>query len=1088
MVSPLKVTQPDPATFQATIAPPTTVNPSTTISVVTKASPVVKDLPSPPAAVERPAPKPVQSTGEAPTPDSPSAAHVIPEVPKPKVSVVPLVASRKVKGVRKVVARKSSATSSSSQYVPPAEPSSSSLPVEIKPTSDSGLYRKESEMSMRSSDSDTSSGDKPEEREDVTTTRDSPGLDTVAEVEVSPRTFVPLTKEPGTGQTVPMVIPEEGQHGVILESSQRAVGEKEMPAHKLRGRKLRQHQKKEEKLRRRENERSKAHRCNYQVDVQKQHSDDVFMTAQDNRSHKGTDKAVSVGGLTGSESSPSPLLGVESGSKDHGDEPEPTLTQSLDSARYHKEKQQQQELESSQESHPSTSSPEERTGEEGAPLLEFAVPSSAVRTRVKGTRQGDNDDVRTRVKGTRQGDDDDVRTRVKGTRQGDDDDVRTRVKGTRQGDDDVRTRVKGTRQGDVRTRVKGTHQGDDGSVTLPEESTQREQLLPQDATPGGETLTNDSVGMTAEGVEEEYGEGLAEEQDGEGQKYEGECGSHQEYHEGMKIELAGKEKAEFDEKVELDEEKAEFDEHAQHCERPQTLQINVATPTSTSDAPGACQNQSGGAQASSLSPHVTRVVPTSPHELAVSLLSSNRAIVRRSKHKDEPGEEVEEDKRRATSGKQEPKPNSSGSCGVDVALPSSVGRHHQGMPTADRSPQKSNLIRPNFSPDAPPFVPTAEFVPHPPPPANVRPRHLGPTPTSHEVCQGYSYPGYEDPGVHRLPPNPYKQRKAYPPAPVPMGRSPLSYLEYDDVDMSGGYELSEEHHTHFMGGQVTLPRGGHDPFLDVHSRVRAPAPLGFPRSDYQQQQEATRMFSQHHLRAVPPGFQNPGCAPLWDDSAHVARHQSLCMLQQEEEARRPHPPMIFRPHGRRSVDSVTMGAHNPPLRAYSAHEQWPLSRGGGGNLWENPRVPMERAIDMGIAPSDHHAPIFQRPTQRPHMLQRTYSEGSDLGGEMLPDLSSSFNTAISSRAPGSTLLSASSELPSQGEGGGREEVVQWPTDTSTTAWPSTIWSTSSPLSSQGSAPTTTSSSGGGRTYGLFESSGIWGNNSFSWVQPKTSQE
>ena len=96
--------------------------------------------------------------------------------------------------------------------------------------------------------------------------------------------------------------------------------------------------------------------------MQKQHSDDVFMTAQDSRSHKGTDTAVSVGGLTGSESSPSPLLGVESGSKDHGDDPEQTLTQSLDSARYHKEKQQQQqqELESSQESHPSTSSPDNK--------------------------------------------------------------------------------------------------------------------------------------------------------------------------------------------------------------------------------------------------------------------------------------------------------------------------------------------------------------------------------------------------------------------------------------------------------------------------------------------------------------------------------------------------------------------------------------------------------------------------------------------------------------------------------------------------------------------------------------------------------
>ena len=84
------------------------------------------------------------------------------------------------------------------------------------------------------------------------------------------------------------------------------------------------------------------------------------MTAQDNRSHKGTDTAVSVGGLTGSESSPSPLLGVESDSKDHGDDPEQTLTQNLDSARYHKEKQQQQqqELESSQDSHPSTSSPD----------------------------------------------------------------------------------------------------------------------------------------------------------------------------------------------------------------------------------------------------------------------------------------------------------------------------------------------------------------------------------------------------------------------------------------------------------------------------------------------------------------------------------------------------------------------------------------------------------------------------------------------------------------------------------------------------------------------------------------------------------
>ena len=164
--------------------------------------------------------------------------------------------SRRIRGTRKTNGK----FQRSEHSIPPAQ-----TELVVSETKSDQLKRKESESSIKSTDSEstTSSSDKSEDKDDNGTVPET----SHAEYEIKLKPPPPLTKEPNTGQTVPMHA-ETPEDTPLVKNE--AFPEPALPYHKkekeslaattfkTKGKKKLKHQmKREEKLRRREKEREK---------------------------------------------------------------------------------------------------------------------------------------------------------------------------------------------------------------------------------------------------------------------------------------------------------------------------------------------------------------------------------------------------------------------------------------------------------------------------------------------------------------------------------------------------------------------------------------------------------------------------------------------------------------------------------------------------------------------------------------------------------------------------------------------------------------------------------------------------------------
>lgn len=179
---------------------------------------------------------------------------LIPGDTSTSVNITP-PSSRKIRGTRKISGRSQRSEAS----IPPLPTQTVLVQMETKADQ---LERKESESSIKSTDSEStsSSSDKSEDKEDNGTG------DTQAEYEIKLKPPPPLTKEPNTGQSVPITdAPEDTpvMRNETLPELPTVYRKKEkeiLPAtsSKMKGKKkLKQQMKREEKLRRRERERER---------------------------------------------------------------------------------------------------------------------------------------------------------------------------------------------------------------------------------------------------------------------------------------------------------------------------------------------------------------------------------------------------------------------------------------------------------------------------------------------------------------------------------------------------------------------------------------------------------------------------------------------------------------------------------------------------------------------------------------------------------------------------------------------------------------------------------------------------------------
>ena len=544
----------------------------------------------------------------------------------------------------------------------------------------------------------------------------------------------------------------------------------------------------------------------------------------------------------------------------------------------------------------------------------------------------------------------------------------------------------------------------------------------------------------------------------------------------------------------------------------------------------------------------SQIIPTSPHELAASLLSNNSAIKRRTRQRGDKGQSAEDGNEEGEYEEDESEEGSDGDSHPTASYqPASLKHammdnsphklqgpppsyHHQVPPQSHR--QGHVMMKPpsNLSLDAEPFYPTSfsskgrqgghprmmdpqEF--HHKGPVGAMPSRVppgfspddavymqhGPYP---EKYYKREYPGIPGPGPaapgprsRPLPPPPH-MGKSTPPSPPPYSGDGqhFPYMEHH------GMEPLQEHvpgfHTPSTHGDMPMydaledpgapgypPMGGGRRFPDQRRDLpiggggvdphhppkgqggRRVTPTGVGPYPDQYLASLHHQQRQHMSGGVPPsyrpsrgerppsGFTVTGQRSLWEnpnsyrlqplpggEDSSLLRHQEylrkrsiLLQLYQQEQAALE--AEVAREQAKRSAESLS--SLNQPYRSRSAVVGGKVDLSSpigapGDNPWEgvggglhNPIAPPQSFDEPGLSESILRQRQAHYLANQPPARSRTYSGESEIGGEFVPN---------SVQVPSSIGHPGLNRAPGPGTSEGRGQSQRSSLDHNTSGWPS----------------------------------------------------
>ena len=523
-------------------------------------------------------------------------------------------------------------------------------------------------------------------------------------------------------------------------------------------------------------------------------------------------------------------------------------------------------------------------------------------------------------------------------------------------------------------------------------------------------------------------------------------------------------------------------------QRPHTLPVILTEPDAEYDE-GDVFIDPGSAETDGVSHTLLKVdsksncqsLPTSPHELAASLLSNNSAIMRRKQRsdRDKSDDGLEDDEEIAISESEVKEISATSARGRQSAKPD-----YTTSPQKDLSPHPHpNQIKPLSTPlslDAEPFYPSPHFQPKPPPNPrmadsrkNSRTNPPGFSPTSPDDAYMGPYPEQHYLKREHLPPRHHISKSMTPSPPpsfpsFPDGHHMLAdYPGLDPHDPLGPVNNDEQYaapdevpfmHGSMGGGRYSdryRGRGVAEPHIVAkggRSRPLGPSSSAFADSymaNLHQQQ-----LAQYHrgaaVRERSHGVYPSGHGALWEQpkphrppppsveepaaQQYLRKRQYLLNLVKKERATLA--AAVAREQARRSAEAISsMG--QPQKRGHSSVFGPDMSHSHQFNsrMWDDIEPFSDPHMDeLSLSDSILAHQIRQRQQllhnqalMRPSR-SRTYSNESDLGGEFVSDLQSQLPSPSTVGAPGQPF-SSRGDRSAKNLAPGRARSSGWPGET-----------------------------------------------------------
>lgn len=531
-------------------------------------------------------------------------------------------------------------------------------------------------------------------------------------------------------------------------------------------------------------------------------------------------------------------------------------------------------------------------------------------------------------------------------------------------------------------------------------------------------------------------------------------------------------------------------EKAQLKQRPQTLPVIKAE--LYDNEPVGVFMDSGSVEADGVS-HMLQVdkstsqsLPTSPHELAASLLSKNSAMKRRKLKSDVLEDSVEEDEEEEGIGPESKE--------AEVSVSENARRRHSSQTSTTQKDGPSSLASPNqFKPlstplslNAEPFYPSQTFQPVSNPSqqmvdprkyverVQIHPPGFSPTPEDVFVT-ATPYPEQQFSKRERRAPH-HRVVKSITPSPPPLvsfhsfpdgkhmpfmdypgpqdQHDSLGYLGIDEQSavpdevsfMSGsmgGGRYNERYREQIVTDSHVIPKGDHG------RAVRVPSNALTDNHMAHLHQQDVAQYSR--VARDPHSSGHSGRGSLWDQPTPYRvpppplteepmtrqylrkRQYILSLVKREREA------MLAREQARRSAEAISSMSQLPQKRGHgsgfgpSSHSSslgqsmWDDMEPLGGDQFNSPSMPSD---ELSVTESMLAHQIQQRQQLLQEQLSprpvrsRTYSTESDLGGEFVSDLETQYPSPTLG-APGQPFSSRSSKNLAPG----RSRSSGWPGDT-----------------------------------------------------------